>query len=50
MSEERLDLYEALLEESDHDLYQWVTGQVAAPTKYADLIADIVGSLPETRV
>ena len=50
MGAEALALYDVLLNENDHDLYQWVTGQVAAPTKYADLIADIVGSLPETRV
>jgi antitoxin CptB len=36
-----LDLYDALLDENDQDLYQWVTGQVPAPGRYADLIADI---------
>lgn len=41
MSDAGLDLYEALLEENDHDLYQWVTGQVAVPDAYGDLIADI---------
>jgi len=38
MSEPALDLYEALLEENDQDLYQWVTGQVAAPAGFAPLI------------
>lgn len=33
-----LDLYDALLSENDHDLYQWVTGQSAAPPQYAALI------------
>ncbi|MFD2739020.1 succinate dehydrogenase assembly factor 2 [Sulfitobacter aestuarii] len=36
-----LDLYDALLNESDHDLYQWVSGQSAAPQRYAGLIGDI---------
>jgi len=36
-----LDLYEALLEENDQDLYQWVTGQVAAPPQFAALIEQI---------
>ena len=37
----RLDLYEALLEENDQDLYQWVTGQGAAPGRYTALVAEI---------
>jgi antitoxin CptB len=41
MPVERLDLYEVMLDENDHDLYQWVSGQVAAPETYADLIAEI---------
>lgn len=36
-----LDLYEALLEENDQDLYQWISGQVAAPHRYAALISDV---------
>ena len=36
-----LDLYDALLEENDQDLYQWVTGQVPAPDRFAGLIGDI---------
>jgi len=36
-----LDRYESLLHENDQDLYQWVTGQVAAPATYGALIADI---------
>lgn len=39
----RLDLYEALLSENDQDLYQWVTGQVAPPARFAALIEDIAG-------
>jgi antitoxin CptB len=36
-----LDLFDALLSENDHDLYQWVTGQSAPPGHYAPLVADI---------
>lgn len=36
-----LDLYDALLLENDQDLYQWVSGQVAPPDRFADLIARI---------
>ncbi len=39
-------IYDALLSENDHDLYQWVTGQVATPEPYADLIGRIVADLP----
>ena len=41
MDAAQLDLFEALLHENDQDLYRWVTGQEAAPTRFADLIADI---------
>ena len=33
-----LDLYDALLSENDHDLYQWVSGQAETPARYAGLI------------
>lgn len=36
-----LDLFDAILEENDQDLYQWVTGQVPAPEPLAELIKDI---------
>jgi len=36
-----LDLYEALLEEADADLYPWITGQLPAPARYAALLAEI---------
>lgn len=36
-----LDLYDDLLSENDQDLYQWVTGQVPAPDRFAGLIAVI---------
>lgn len=34
-----LDAYEALLEESDHDLLLWVTGAAPAPEAHAALVA-----------
>ncbi len=36
-----LDLYDALLEENDQDLYQWVSGQVAPPVRFSPLIDEI---------
>lgn len=36
-----LDAYEALLDENDQDLYQWISGQKPAPDGHAPLIADI---------
>ncbi|MEC7763874.1 MAG: succinate dehydrogenase assembly factor 2 [Pseudomonadota bacterium] len=41
MSESDLDLYDALLQENDQDLYQWVSGQADAPAPFTDLIARI---------
>jgi len=41
MSDEGLTLYDRLLRENDQDLYQWVTGQVAAPEPFHALIDDI---------
>ena len=38
---DQLDLYDALLNENDQDLYQWVTGQAQPPEGFTDLIADI---------
>ncbi len=44
----KLDLYDALLHENDQDLYQWVTGQVAAPDRYGDMITEIAQALQKT--
>lgn len=41
MSEADLDLYDDMLNENDHDLYQWVTGQTAPKPPYAALVKDI---------
>lgn len=41
MAADTLDIYEALLEENDQDLYQWVTGQVPPPARFAALIDEV---------
>ena len=41
MAPAELDLYDALLAENDHDLYQWVSGQSATPPRYDALIGKI---------
>ena len=41
MDEAGLTLYDALLQENDQDLYQWVTGQGDAPARFEALIAEI---------
>jgi len=46
MNGSELDDYDTLLSENDHDIYQWVTGQVAPPEPYRPLIARIVAQLP----
>ena len=33
-----LDLYEAMLDENDQDLYLWVSGQAAPPLRLAPLV------------
>lgn len=38
---DELDLYEALLDENDHDLYGWISGGAPAPERYAGLIERI---------
>ncbi len=41
MDDDGLSTYDALLSENDQDLYQWVTGQVPAPDRFAPLVAEI---------
>lgn len=42
---EELDLYDALLSENDHDLYQWVSGQQGAPVRYVPMVEKIAASV-----
>ncbi len=39
LSPAELDAYEALLAESDHDLFAWVAGREAPPVRHAALVA-----------
>ncbi len=34
LDRDQLDRYEALLEESDHDLLAWISGQAAVPSQH----------------
>jgi antitoxin CptB len=36
-----LVLYDALLEENDHDIYAWVNGQIPAPDRYRQMVGQI---------
>ncbi|PVA11115.1 succinate dehydrogenase assembly factor 2 [Pelagivirga sediminicola] len=47
LSAAELDIYDALLEENDQDLYQWVSGQTAPPERYQAMIHQIA-KLPDT--
>jgi antitoxin CptB len=42
-----LDLYEAFLEENDHDLYAWVSGSAGVPPHHAAILARIVAARAE---
>ena len=41
MNMQALELYDDLLDENDHDLYQWVTGQFEPKPQYGAMIEDI---------
>lgn len=41
MGDEALARYDQLLSESDHDIYQWITGQTPAPAAHGALVAQI---------
>ena len=49
MDDAGLTLYDRMLNENDHDLYLWVSGQAEAPEPYVDLIADIRSQVAEMR-
>ena len=48
LSDEDLDLYDALLEENDQDLMAWILGQSAPPAALAKLLTRIT-AFAETR-
>ncbi len=41
MDDAGLTLYDDFLDENDHDLYQWVTGQFEPKSPYVDLVKDV---------
>ncbi|MFY0620118.1 MAG: succinate dehydrogenase assembly factor 2 [Pelagimonas sp.] len=41
LSDAELDAYEALLDENDQDLYQWISGQQPAPEPHKTMVAEI---------
>jgi len=41
LDETQIMLYDTLLSENDHDLYQWVTGQKPMPEEYLELLTGI---------
>ena len=45
MTEADLTLYDVMLSENDHDLYQWVTGQNAPPERFSEMIARVATTL-----
>lgn len=45
----RLDLFEQVLEEDDHDLYQWVSGQRQAPEYMRGFAAELAADLAAAR-
>jgi antitoxin CptB len=46
LGDEELAAYEALLEQNDQDLYQWVTGQTEPPASFRAIVERIVADLP----
>ena len=50
MDDAGLSLYDAMLNENDHDLYQWVSGQTSAPSEYTNLVDEIIIQLPKMSV
>ncbi len=45
----RLDLFEQVLEEDDHDLYQWVSGQRQAPEYMREFALELAADLAAAR-
>lgn len=42
LSDADLDVYDAMLSESDHDIYGWITKQAPVPEKYTAIMAVIM--------
>lgn len=48
MSDDDLSTYDALLSENDHDLYQWVSGQLPTPAPFLDIMTKIAAHTQKT--
>lgn len=44
LSDADLDAFEALLDENDQDLYQWVSGQLPAPAQHREMVARVAAA------
>ncbi len=42
LSDAELDAYEALLDENDQDIYQWISQQKPSPAEHEPTVADII--------
>ncbi|MEP5758095.1 MAG: succinate dehydrogenase assembly factor 2 [Litoreibacter sp.] len=42
LSDAELAIYDIILEENDHDLYFWCSGQGEAPAEFSDLLQKIM--------
>lgn len=42
LSDENIDLFEALLTNKDHDIYDWITGKYPAPAEYDTPLLDMI--------
>jgi len=50
MSPEQLDEFEALLEQSDHDIYGWIVGRAPTPPRFeTELMARLRAFDPSSR-
>lgn len=42
LNDEKLNLYEQLLDQNDQDLHAWITGQQTAPESFRELLGEIL--------
>lgn len=48
MSDDGLTRYDDLLDENDHDLYQWVTGQTNPDAAFVEMVSDIQAHIAQS--
>lgn len=49
LTPDQLDLFERMLEQPDHDIYDWITGRQPMPRDYAELILLLQAFKPNLR-